>query len=382
MSDRETTKPRGTHGISVRVGRIAGIEVYVDLSAIVIVALIAWIMATALPDLESGYSSIAYWAAGVVGAFLFALALLAHELSHSVVATRRGIEVRDITLWMLGGIATIEQDPRSANDELAVAIAGPAASLGIGAGLLAIGGAAAAAGFSPLFVAACAWLGSMNLFLAVFNLVPAAPLDGGRVLAAILWRRSGDRFRAARTAAHAGRVFAWCLFALGIIELFGGADVSGIWAVLLGWFVLGAASAEEARAVVEQELDGVRIRDIMTPNPVVAPDSITVAELLDHYVVPHHCTSFPIVHDGSVTGLATLARCRVVDPRHRSETRVRDIAWPVSQVAVGRPDELVVDVLHRGMDSGDGRILVFDDDRLVGIVSPSDIARVTVPQPS
>jgi Zn-dependent protease len=377
VTDRNTAQPKGTHGIALRVGRIAGIEVYLDLSAVVIVALIAWVMASALPELESGYSSTAYWVVGCAGALLFVAALLAHELSHSVVARHRGIAVRDITLWMLGGIATIERDPASANDELAVAVAGPAASLGIGAGSLVAGAAGSMLGLSPLIVAALVWLGTMNVFLALFNLVPAAPLDGGRVLAAFLWRRSGDRLGATRSAAHAGRVFAWCLFGLGTLELLSGGGVSGVWAVLLGWFVLGAATAEEARAVVEQGLAGVRIRDIMTPDPVVAPDSITVDELLDRFVMAHRCTSFPITSNGSVTGLATLARCRAVDPHRRAGTSVRDVAWPVSQVAVARADELVVEVLHRGTGGGDGRILVFDEDRLVGIVSPSDLARVT-----
>jgi hypothetical protein len=139
-------------------------------------------------------------------------------------------------------------------------------------------------------------------------------------------------------------VFAWCLFGLGTLELLSGGGVSGVWAVLLGWFVLGAATTEETRAVVEQELAGVRVRDIMTPDPVVAPDSITVDELLDQYVLAHRCTSFPITSNGSVTGLATLARCRAVLPRRRAGTPVRDVAWPMAQVAVARPDELVVDV--------------------------------------
>jgi len=370
---------KSPHGIAFGVGRIAGIDVFIDLSAIVIVALIAWVMANALPTLEAGYSSAAYWSVGVIGSLLFVVALFAHELSHSFVARRRGITVRDITLWMLGGIATIEGEPNSANDELAVAIAGPLTSFAIGAAFLVAGMLGSTIDLPRLLVAGLVWLGTMNIILAVFNLIPAAPLDGGRVLAAFLWRQHGDRLRAARSAARAGRYFAWFLFAVGITEMLGGAGVSGIWSVLLGWFILGAAAAEEERATVESELSGVRIGALMTPDPIVAPDSITVDEFLDRYVASRRCTSFPVTHDGSIVGLATLARCRALDPRRRAGTSVCDVAWPLTDVPIARPDDLVVDVLHRGISGGDGRILVFEGDRLVGIVSPSDVARVLAP---
>jgi CBS domain-containing protein len=284
--------------------------------------------------------------------------------------------VRDITLWMLGGIATIESEPRSAGDELAVAIAGPLTSAAIGAGLLVLGALGAATGVSALVVAALAWLGAMNLLLAVFNVMPAAPLDGGRILAALLWRRTGDRLRGVRAASRAGEVFAWVLFAIGITELFFGASAGGLWAVLLGWFVHNAAAAEAAGAEIEQQLEGLHVGDLMTPHPVTAPDDITVDELLARYVIAHRCTSFPLTHDGRVTGLATLARCRAGHPRRRSGVAVGELAWPIDEVTTARPDELIIDVLKRS-SGGDGRVLVFDDGALVGIVSPSDITRAT-----
>ena len=251
----------------------------------------------ALPELAPGYSTAEYWIAGSVTAVLFLAGLLAHELSHSLVAIRRGIHVRDITLWLLGGIATIEDEPESPQDELAIVLAGPAASIAVGVVALLVAAVADGLGDAPLFVATVAWLGSINLVLAVFNLAPAAPLDGGRVLRAWLWRRHGDRVRAARTAARAGETFAHVLIALGILELFFGAGVSGVWAILLGWFLLGAARAEKAQLEMEAQLAGLRVKDVMTPDPVTAPASITVDELLDSYVLRYRCTSFPLVAD-------------------------------------------------------------------------------------
>jgi Zn-dependent protease len=341
----------------------------------VIVALIAWALAEGLPSIEGGYPTVAYWFVAGATAVLFVAALLAHELSHSIVARHRGIEVRDITLWLLGGISTIEREPESARDELAIAAAGPATSVAIGFGLLGAGVLADTFGCPRLLVAAVIWLGGINLILAAFNLVPAAPLDGGRVLLALLWRRSGDRLRATRSAARAGERFAWVLFAFGVVEIFLGAGVGGIWAVLLGWYLLDAARNEDARALVEQRLEGVRIGDLMSREPITAPDSITVDELLDQYVIAHHCASFPLTHDGRVTGLVTLARYRALDPRRRADIKVGEIAWPLADVTTAQPDEMAFDVLRR-QTGGDGRVLVFDNGALVGIVSPSDFARV------
>lgn len=362
--------------LAPRIGRVHGIDVRVHASVIVVVALIAWLLAVdALPTLAPDYASAEYWLAGVLAAVVFLAGLLAHELSHSLVALRRGIRVRDITLWLLGGLATIEDEPENPRDELAIALAGPLASVTIGVVALTIAAVAGAAGLPPLFVATMAWMGSINLVLAVFNLVPAAPLDGGRVLRALLWQRHGSRAQATRTAARAGKTFAHGLFALGVLEMLLGAGVSGIWAILLGWFLLSAASAEEARVDIEEHLAGVRVRDVMTPDPVTAPASISVDELLDRYVARHRCTSFPLTTaDRNVVGLATLARCRAVDPRRRAGASVDDIAWPLCDVTTAQPDELLNSVLHR-VSGGDGRILVFDGGRLAGIVSPSDVVR-------
>ena len=243
----------------VRLGTILGIPVRLDWSVVVIFGLISWsLSASVYPDLVDGYGTAEYWVAGVTTATLFFASLLADELSHSVVARRLGIGVRDITLWLFGGVSTIEGEAHTPRDEMKVAIAGPATSMAIALGAILLAAPLAAVGAPRLVTGCMLWLGSINVVLAIFNLVPAAPLDGGRVLHAWLWHRRGDRASAGVSAARAGRVFGWILVTAGVVE-FGTTDsVGGIWFVLLGWFLISAARAEEARVRIARDLDTVR----------------------------------------------------------------------------------------------------------------------------
>ncbi|HEX5616052.1 MAG TPA: site-2 protease family protein [Acidimicrobiia bacterium] len=364
-------------GSGFRVGRIAGIDVRVDWSVGVVAGLLSWLLATqVLPDTSSGRSDAAYWLASTCATIAFLGALLAHELSHSLVASRRGIRVRGITLWVLGGIATLEGEPRSPDDELVIALAGPATSVAIGATALTTAGVADALGLAELLVATLVWLGTVNVLLAVFNLVPAAPLDGGRVLRALLWRRRGDRTSAAVSATRAGVAFGYVLVGVGFVEVVAGAGIGGVWFVFLGWFLVNSARAEQIDTAVTAALAHLRVADVMTRDPLVVPADASVTELIESFVLRHRCSSFPVVEpDQRVIGLATLARVKSVPFEARSATPVRDCAWPLAEVTTATPDEMLLGVLRRATDDGGRRVLVFDDERLVGIISPSDIAR-------
>jgi Zn-dependent protease/CBS domain-containing protein len=366
------------HGFkSVRVGSIDGIEIKLDWSVLIIGWLLIWSLAAAgLPTLTSGYPTATYWVAAGATTVAFFASLLAHELSHCVVARRQGLTVRDVTLWLLGGVSTIEQEPKTPGGDLSIAIAGPATSLAIGILSLAVGALLAMASVPGLLVACAVWLGSVNLILAVFNIVPAAPLDGGRVLRAIRWRQTGDRARAALDAAHAGRVFAFVLMGLGFLEFLFGADVSGLWFVLLGWFLLSASRAEEMQVLITRDLATTRVRDLMSADPITVRDDLTVHDVLHDYVLARHCSSFPVLdRDGQLAGLVTLGRLRSVASTHRATTRVVEIAFPVGELTIAAPDEPILDVLRRSGAGGDGRILVCDAGAVVGIVSPTDITR-------
>lgn len=238
---------------SIRVGRVLGIELRVDWSILVIFGLLTWDFAVlALPKIVPGYSSAMYWGVAAPATVAFLATLAAHEMSHCFVARRRGISVRDITLWMLGGTATIEGTPNRPRDEFEIAIAGPALSAALGILGTVAGIACAAAGAPRIVAAAILWVAMFNVVLAVFNLAPAAPLDGGRILRAWLWHRSGDRALATVKAARAGEVFAWILLAAGLAELTVGGEVGGLWMLVVGWFVLHAARGEHRQGELER----------------------------------------------------------------------------------------------------------------------------------
>lgn len=238
----------------VHVGRVLGIEVRLDWSVAIIVALLTWLLATdGLPTIAPGYSSGAYWFASFVSAIVFFGSLVAHEVSHSVVARHRGLAVRDITLWLFGGVATIEGEARSPRDDFAIAVAGPLTSFAIALVALFATGALHVLGFPRIVVGCAAWLSSINFVLAVFNLAPAAPLDGGRLLRAWLWHRSGNHASAALKATQAGQVFAWLLIGFGVLEFVVGGSLEGLWMLVLGWVVLGAARAEGRQVMAPAE---------------------------------------------------------------------------------------------------------------------------------
>jgi CBS domain-containing protein len=233
-----------------------------------------------------------------------------------------------------------------------------------------------ALGVADVVVAAALWLGAINLAVAVFNLLPGAPLDGGRIVRAVLWKGRGDRQSAAVTAARSGRVIGWLLVAGGAVELVVTGAAGGVWLMLVGAFIASAAQQEELQTVVAYELHDVRVRDVMTADPVCAPVSVSVEALLHDYVMRYRCSTFPLVdEDGFVVALATLARMKAVPVGARRSTRAVATAWPLELVTVAAPDDPLLEVLRRDTGTAGGRVLVFDGDHLAGIVSPTDVAR-------
>ncbi len=347
-------------------------------SLLVVVWLIAWSLADVqLPLSAPDYGRAAYWVVGAVGAVTFFACLLAHELAHSMVARRHGVEVEGIVLWLFGGVSQLKDDPPDADAELRIAVAGPATSIAIALGFLGLTLAVNATGGPALVAAGLGWLGWINGVLAVFNLVPAFPLDGGRVLRAWLWRRHGDKVRATATAATAGRVFGYVLIGLGLAEFALGGSLGGIWLVFLGWFLLAASAAEATRSVFDTQLAGVPASAAMTADPIVAPAAITVQQLVDDWLYRHRCSTFPLVEaDGAVSGLVTIARVKQVPADRRTTTPVRAIAAGAAEIVRCEIDEPLITVVGRMNESPDQRALVYDGGRLAGIVSPSDVARI------
>lgn len=363
---------------TIRFGTFRGIAVGCNWSVLAIAALIAWGLAGGyLPETAPGYTTGEYWLVAALAVVCFFGALLAHELAHSVVAQRQGVQVESITLWLFGGVAQLRGEAATARAELKIAVAGPAtsvtAAIGFGVAAWAVGGTIG----SDLLFATLAWLTLVNGVIAVFNLAPAAPLDGGRVLHALVWGATHDRHRATRVATTAGRYFGYLLIGLGIVMVAGG-NLGGAWMALIGWFVITAAGAEATHSLLHGALAGVRVRDVMTDHPVVVRADHTVDDVLEQAFLRHHCSSFPVVDgSGHVVGLLSLRRVRTIAPDDRPLRTAGDVAIPVAQVAIVGPDDPLVEVLeHADPDApGDGRMLVFDHGHLAGIVSPNDVNR-------
>jgi Zn-dependent protease len=365
-------------GDAIPLGRIAGFEVKVHWSVIVILWLFTWSLATTLPSAVAGYSRPLYWLAGACGALVLLASLLAHELAHAVVGRRMGVSVSSVTLWLFGGVTTLEGEAKTPKAAFRIAFAGPATSLALSGAFATLAIALASVHAAAIVVSVAWWLAVINLMLGVFNLLPGAPLDGGRLVRAYLWHRHGDSVRAAVGAAHAGRVVAIILITLGLAEFLVGRLISGVWLAFIGWFIFAAAREEELQVTTRQALAGVRVADAMTANPHAAPGWLTVEEFIERYLLGDRHSAYPVAdHDGSTVGLVTLRQLRAVAPDQRSTTSVREIALPLPSVPTASPLEPLSALIDRLAKAGHGsRALVVDGGKVVGIVTPSDLARL------
>ncbi len=363
---------------TIRLGRIFGIEVGLNWSLLFVFALITWSLAAGmLPQEVPGQPEPAYWLAAVAAAALFYACLLAHELAHAITATHLGVRVSGITLWLFGGVSRLGGEPASARGEALIAAVGPLASLAVAALTFALSVALKAFGAPVLATDVLSWLALLNVSLAVFNLLPAFPLDGGRLLASLQWSRLGSRRRGVHSAVRVGRVLAYLMIGLGLLELFTGSLLNGVWIAFLGWFLLSAAAAEETSMDVRAALASVPVAAAMTSPVVSLPDWITVERFLADIVPQHRFTSYPLVDQaGNPSGMVRLRDLLHALPGSAREKPLRSVAIPISEVPSTTPEESLAALMERLGPAIERRVLVFGDGRLVGIVSPVDIMRV------
>lgn len=363
---------------SFRLGTIGGIRIGVNWTVVLIAWLIAWGLASQfLPSEVPGLGQTAYWVAGSSVAILFLGSLLAHELAHAVVARREGFEVEGLTLWLLGGIARLRGESASPGAEARVAAVGPLTSLVLAGAFLGLGRLLEAVTAPGLLVSSADWLGRVNLLLAVFNLLPGAPLDGGRVARALIWKLRGDRLGSVRAASALGRVLGYGLITIGCVELVVGSDLGGLWSIVLGVFLSSAASAERDQAELVDALQGIRVADSMTSEPARLPATLTADALLGSLADAGQTRSWLLVGiGGEPVGLLTLDDLRHVPRGAMRETRLQAVGTPLEALPSTTPGELLLDLLGRLEDTAVPRAVVRDDGRIVGIVTPEDIGRV------
>jgi Zn-dependent protease/CBS domain-containing protein len=358
---------------SLPLGRIAGIRVGLNWSLAIVFALIVWTLADGVfPRTDPGLSSGAYVAMAVVAAVLFLASIVLHELGHALRARREGVEIDGITLWLFGGVAQLRGLVRSPGAEFRIAIAGPAVSAALG-GLFVL--LAYLLGGPPEVDGVSAWLGYINLSLLVFNLLPALPLDGGRVLRSALWRLRGDFAWATEVSARISRGIAYVLIVAGVALFIFQGSFSGAWLAFIGWFLLQAASAEVSYLAAQGALGGLRVRDLMVREPVAVEPELSIGRFMDEVVRPHRHSTYPVVRDGRVLGLLSFPSVIELPRAEWDRRRVGERMLARERVPVFVEDASALDALAALAASGSNRALVVDGERLVGLLSLSDLAR-------
>ena len=364
-------------GSGWRIGRVAGIDLSVHPSWLVIAFLLVFSLAESFfPRMLRGLDAGQYWLLAGITALLFFASVLGHEISHAVVARRFGLKVGGITLFIFGGATTIESDTRSARAEALIALAGPATSLVIGGALLGIGAVLEGREIKALL----AWLGVINLALGAFNLLPGYPMDGGRVLRAILWRLRGDPNLATRQAALVGRIVGYLMVAAGVFWALRGGDIgSALWLALVGWFIATAAEATMQQAGVERSLAGITVRDAMDAAPPAVSPNESVADLVSDRMLRGEDRSFLVRHDdGGLAGMVTLGDVRRLPRDEWAGARVTDIMTRYGDLATIGPDAPLVDALRLIQEREVGQLPVVEsqDRTPLGLVTRRGILRL------
>lgn len=364
---------------SLTFGRIFGIPIGVHSSWFLVAALITWSLAGGyFPQEYPTWSPATYWIVGGITAILFFASVLIHELGHSVLALQEGVPVRGITLFIFGGVAQIGREPPSAGAEFRIAIAGPATSFAL-AGIFALLGFTAP--INPVAAAPAVYLGRINLILATFNLIPGFPLDGGRVLRAILWQYAGNFRKATRWATTVGRGVAYVMilggFAmmLGVrLPYFGSGLINGLWIAFIGWFLNNAAEASNQQAVLRDSLAGVTVRDVMTPQCPMVSGDLQLDRLVNEHILGSGQRCFFVSGDfGDLKGMITIHNVRNV-PRHDwDKVTAGQVMTPVDSLEWARPDEEVYTLLQRMDESDVNQMPVMDNGHLVGMVTRENL---------
>ncbi len=375
----------------IRLGRLFGVRLEAHWTVLMVVVLVTTNLGgVALPAWHPDWSTAAIWVTAVVASVLFLVSILLHELAHAVVGRAYGIPVRRITLFVFGGVTDIEREPPSPKVELFMAAVGPLTSIALGVACSMLAAVAAPrTGFTepaellrtlgPVGTL-LAWLGPLNLLLGIFNLVPGFPLDGGRVLRAGLWSATGDLQRATRIASRAGQLVGVGLIAIGVAMMFGVAVpffgrgvVSGLWLMLIGWFLNGAAVASYQQLVVRDLLAEVTVARLMRTEVAAVAPVIGLEQLVDALVLKGNETTWPVVEEGRLLGVVSLVDLRRVARQAWSETAVAEVMTPRDRLVVTTPEEDAF-VALRKLGQHD-QLPVVDGDRLVGVLRRTDIAR-------
>lgn len=365
-------------GRGFNLPRILGIEVRIDYSWFIVFGLLLWTLADGYyPQTFPGQGHLTYWAMAVVSALLLFASVLAHELSHAVMARRHGLPVPRITLFIFGGVAQLGREPPGPRAELLIAGVGPLTSVVLGAVFLVL--AELLHAHADIVSHTLIYLGIANIILALFNLLPGFPLDGGRVLRAWLWQRWANLRRATRAAARVGRLTGMALIVFGFLQIFQvlpGSLLGGMWMVFIGLFLQQAASSSYEITALEDVLRDVTVGEIMRENPVSVPEDLPLDRLVEDYLYRYRFASFPVECEARLTGLVHINQIKDI-PREEWPVRVvGDVMSPLEAILVVSPEESAVEAFRQMTQSGAHKVPVARSGQLVGIITARDILQL------
>ncbi len=358
----------------IKLFALFGFQVWIDASWLLIGALIAWTLAgVVFPAAVSGLGTATYWWMAIAATIGLLFSIVFHETAHSLIARRYGIEIRGITLFIFGGVAQMPAEPGSARAEFLMALAGPVSSLVLSMALFGLAGAIGWLSGPRTIIEVVSYLGSLNLMLGLFNLVPAFPLDGGRMLRAALWGWRHDITSATRIAAAAGDAFGILLIVLGVFAVLRGNFIGGMWQFLIGMFLRSAASAGYQQTMAQRLLADITVAQVMTPDPISVPPDLPISRFIDDYLYRHHHREFPVAHDGVLLGRIGTKQVAALDRRLWPQTEVSAVMLARTEEDTIAPDAASLDAIARMSGSGHSHLFVVRDGLLVGVISRRDL---------
>ncbi len=363
-------------GKKVNLFKLFGFQVSLDWSWVLIAVLVAWSLSTGFfPAWFEDLTSSSYWIMGVVGALGLFFSIIFHEMAHSLVARKYGLPMRGITLFIFGGVAQMDREPPNPRVEFMMAVAGPISSILMALLFYGLYATAMGRGWPMPLCGVLLYLAMINGLLALFNLVPAFPLDGGRILRSALWKAKNNLRWATRVSSWIGSAFGIFLIVLGVFVFLRGNFVGGMWWFLIGLFLRGAAAMSYQQLLLRRSLEGERVRRFMTPDPVAVPPSLSVADLVEDYIYRYHFKMFPVVDSGKLLGCVTTRRVKEVPRDQWSRKRVDELANECSKENTISPDADAMEALSSMSRNRVSRLMVVEDSRLMGVISLKDMLR-------
>jgi Zn-dependent protease len=390
-SGNSTLRDKKDSGHSLSLFTLFGIEIRLDISVIIIFSLIVYSLGNGVyASWHPDWTPAVAWGTALFSGLAFFASLLAHELSHSVVSQHFGIPVPRITLFLFGGVAEISREPDRPKHEFLIAIAGPMMSLVIAlvcsnlafyiagdmdlAATINSGDLSVIASLGPL-ATALFWLGSINMLLAIFNMIPGFPMDGGRVFRATIWAVTGDQLKATLWASNVGRYFGWFLMAMGVMGLLQGRGIGSLWSILIGWFLSNLATMSYRQLVTDRALGGFRIADLMRTHFETVDANMPLAEFVDNYLLRSSQRLWPVTRGGKLAGSISLARINHLPAENRAHLTLAEAMSAVEDIDWLEPQTQAKDAINILVKAGDEPILVVENEKVLGLVQHSDIVK-------